>query len=69
MAVAIGSDQAPRKVGAPVPVFSSAALAGAFERENGFDVSGERFLVAVPESNQRPLAVTVVLNWASTLAK
>jgi hypothetical protein len=69
MAVDIGPDPAQLTTGPPVQLFSSAALAGAFERENGFDVSRDRFLVTAPDGNQRQLPVTVVLNWASTLAK
>jgi len=69
MAVGIGPDPAQLRTEPPVPVLSSAALAGAFERETGFDLSRDRFLVAVPEANRKPLPVTVVLNWASTVPK
>ena len=69
MAVDIGPDPAQFTTGQPVPLFSTAALAGAFERENGFDVSRDRFLVTAPDGNRKPLPVTVVLDWASTLAK
>jgi Tol biopolymer transport system component len=70
MAAAIVPDPAQLKISAPVRVYSSAALARVFELESGFDVSGDdRFLVAVREVNRKPLPVTVVLNWAATLAK
>jgi Tol biopolymer transport system component len=70
MAAAVTPDPAQLEIGTPVRVFSSAALAGAFERETGFDFSRDgRFLVAVPEINRKPLPVTVVLNWAGTLPK
>jgi hypothetical protein len=69
MAATVLPDPAQLKIGTPVRVFSSAALAGAFERETGFDVSRDRFLVAVPDITRRPLPVTVVLHWAATLAK
>lgn len=69
MSATVLLDPAPLKIGTPVRVFSSAALAGAFERENGFDVSRDRFLVAVPDDTRRPLPLTVVLHWADTLAK
>ena len=70
MAAAVVPDPAQLKIGAPMRVFSSAALAGVFELESGFDVSrDDRFLVAVREVNRRPLPLTVVLNWTGTLAK
>jgi Tol biopolymer transport system component len=70
MAAAVVPDPAQLNISTPVRVFASAALAGVFEFETGFDVSLDgRFLVVVPEVNRKPLPLTVVLNWAATVAK